>query len=59
MYPASYIPQVKGELLGKRVTAVAAGREHSLAVTSEGRVYGWGGRSDVTGRKGSKDNDLR
>lgn len=46
-----YLPErVKGELEGKHIVAVAAGREHALAVDSEGRVFGWGGREDVTGR---------
>ena len=45
-----HVAQVKGELDGRRVVAVAAGREHALAVTSEGRVYSWGGRDLVTGR---------
>ena len=45
--------QVKGQLEGKKVTAVAAGREHAMAVTSEGRVYSWGGRSDIAGREGN------
>ena len=44
--------QVKGQLVGKIVTAVAAGREHALAVTSEGRVYSWGGRPEIAGRVG-------
>lgn len=35
------------------MTAVAAGREHALAVTSEGRVYSWGGRNDIAGRDGN------
>ena len=31
-----------GALAGKTVVAIAAGREHSLALTSDGRVYAWG-----------------
>ena len=38
--------------MGKIVTAVAAGREHALAVTTEGRVYSWGGRPEIAGRVG-------
>lgn len=31
-----------GALAGKSVVAIAAGQYHSLALTSEGRVYSWG-----------------
>ena len=31
-----------GALAGKAVTAIAAGGTHSLALTSEGKVYSWG-----------------
>ena len=47
--------QVKGALEGKKVVAVAAGREHALAVTDEGRVYSWGGREVVCGRPGGAE----
>lgn len=43
--------QVEG-LEGVKVTAVAAGREHALAVTSAGHVYSWGGRNLLAGRLG-------
>ncbi|MEW5307620.1 MAG: hypothetical protein WDW36_009999 [Sanguina aurantia] len=43
--------QVEG-LGGVKVTAVAAGREHALAVTSAGQVYSWGGRNLLAGRQG-------
>lgn len=33
---------VKGALEGKKVVDVACGFNHTLAVTSEGHVYGWG-----------------
>ena len=35
--------KVGGALAGKTVTHVAAGRRHSLALTSDGEVYAWGG----------------
>jgi alpha-tubulin suppressor-like RCC1 family protein len=31
-----------GNLAGKRITSLALGRNHSLGLTSEGRVFGWG-----------------
>ncbi|KAF6255127.1 regulator of chromosome condensation 1/beta-lactamase-inhibitor protein II [Scenedesmus sp. NREL 46B-D3] len=39
-------------LLSKRITAVAAGREHGLVATSEGQVFSFGGSSAVLGRDG-------
>ena len=53
---ASCCMQVLGELQGQKVTAVAAGREHALAVTTSGHVYSWGGRREVAGR--AKGTDL-
>ncbi len=35
-----------GVLAGKTVTAIAAGTHHTLALTSEGRVYSWGLNDD-------------
>ena len=40
-------------MLGKKVLAVAAGREHALVSTSDGLVFSWGGGSDVAGRQGA------
>jgi alpha-tubulin suppressor-like RCC1 family protein len=40
-----------GVLSGKTITTMAAGAYHSLAVTSEGRVYAWG--SNVYGQLGN------
>ena len=37
--------QQSGVLAGKTVTAVVAGNNHSIALTSDGAVYGWGGNS--------------
>ncbi|MEK7954162.1 RCC1 domain-containing protein [Luteolibacter soli] len=36
---------MNGELSGKTVTDISAGQSHSLAVTTEGKVYGWGSGS--------------
>ncbi|KAG2484068.1 hypothetical protein HYH03_017088 [Edaphochlamys debaryana] len=44
---------VQGELVGKKVEAVAAGREHAVVSTADGRVYTWGGRDLLMGRTGS------
>jgi alpha-tubulin suppressor-like RCC1 family protein len=38
----SYIPIEGGALAGKRVTRIALGQNHSLAVTSEGSLLSWG-----------------
>lgn len=38
----SYVPIEGGALAGKRVTRVALGQNHSLAVTSEGSLLSWG-----------------
>ncbi|KAG1668129.1 hypothetical protein FOA52_003916 [Chlamydomonas sp. UWO 241] len=45
--------QVLGDLQGKVVTAVAAGREHAIVVTADGEAYSWGGRGPLlAGRSG-------
>ena len=31
-----------GVLAGKTITAIAAGAQHTLALTSEGKIYSWG-----------------
>jgi len=36
---------MSGVLAGKTVTAISAGSSHSLALTSEGKIYAWGGNS--------------
>lgn len=36
---------MSGVLLGKTVTSIASGTWHSLALTSEGKVYAWGSNS--------------
>lgn len=38
----SYVPIEGGALTGKRVTKIALGQNHSLAVTSEGSLLSWG-----------------
>jgi len=38
----SYVPIEGGALAGQRVTKVALGQNHSLAVTSEGSILSWG-----------------
>ncbi|KAE9380322.1 hypothetical protein N431DRAFT_324061 [Stipitochalara longipes BDJ] len=38
----SYIPIEGGALAGKKVTRIALGQNHSLAVTSEGSLLSWG-----------------
>lgn len=43
-----------GALGGKKVIQVAAGGEHSLALTSDGRVYSWGANS--SGQLGTGNN---
>lgn len=37
----------KVEGLHARVTKVACGANHSLAITSEGHLYGWGSNSNM------------
>jgi hypothetical protein len=39
-------------LTSKRITAVAAGREHALVATFEGQVFSFGGSRAVLGREG-------
>lgn len=46
---------MRGALLQKSVVAVAAGREHALVATTEGKVYSFGGGSAVLGREGPHD----
>ena len=36
-----------------QVVAVAAGREHAVVSTSDGKVFTWGGRDLLAGRKGN------
>ncbi|GIL90839.1 hypothetical protein Vretimale_16779 [Volvox reticuliferus] len=45
--------RVTGVLSGKKVEAVAAGREHAVVSTSTGEVYTWGSRDLLMGRGGS------
>ena len=33
---------MSGALLDKTVTAIAAGSEHTVALTSDGKVFAWG-----------------
>ena len=40
------VPRPLGALAGLRVTRVHAYNEHSLALTAEGYVYGWGSGSE-------------
>lgn len=47
--------QVGGQLAGKHVVAVAAGREHAVVATDDGSVYTWGGRDVIAGRAGPLD----
>jgi len=35
-------PKIVTELLGKKIIKISAGREHSLALDDEGKVYAWG-----------------
>ena len=37
-----HTPQLLGGLVGRNVIAVAAGAGHSLAVSSDGLLFGWG-----------------
>ena len=37
---------MSGALLGKRVTAIASGSNHAVAVTSDGKVFAWGYNHD-------------
>ncbi|EFJ44442.1 hypothetical protein VOLCADRAFT_64836 [Volvox carteri f. nagariensis] len=51
----AYKPKlVSGELAAKRVVeAVAAGREHAVVSTADGKVFTWGGRELLIGREGN------
>lgn len=40
-------------LIGKHIVSVAVGRQHGLAVSTEGYVYSWGGTNLVSGRDGN------
>ncbi|MES2922712.1 MAG: HYR domain-containing protein [Verrucomicrobiota bacterium] len=47
--PNSSVPvavDISGALAGKTVVSIAAGTNHSLVLSSEGRVYAWGSNSD-------------
>ena len=50
-YPYPVAVDMTGALLGKTVVALAAGYEHSLALTSDGGLYAWG--SNVAGELGT------
>ena len=50
-YPYPVAVDMTGALLGKTVVALAAGYEHSLALTSDGGIYAWG--SNVAGELGT------
>ena len=41
----SYVCIEGGALMGKKVTAVALGQNHSIAVSSEGELFSWGTNS--------------
>ncbi|GLI71601.1 hypothetical protein VaNZ11_016865 [Volvox africanus] len=45
--------RVAGALSGLKVEVVAAGREHAVVSTADGKVFTWGGRSLLRGREGS------
>lgn len=46
-----------GTLAGKTITAIAAGDQHSLALTSEGKVFAWGSNSfDQLGTEALQDS---
>ncbi|KAG2451726.1 hypothetical protein HYH02_003506 [Chlamydomonas schloesseri] len=45
--------RVGGVLAGHKVEAVAAGREHAVVSSAEGKVFTWGGRDLLLGRSGS------
>ena len=47
-----------GVLARKRVVAIAAGYNHSLALTSDGRVYAWGINSGRLGNNSTTDSTL-
>jgi alpha-tubulin suppressor-like RCC1 family protein len=46
--PTPVAVNMTGVLAGKTVTAIAAGNTHSLALTSDGRVFAWGGGARPT-----------
>lgn len=49
--PPFYERRVKNprlvEGLGKKVKKIACGANHSLAITEDGRLYGWGSNSSM------------
>ncbi|GLC45365.1 hypothetical protein PLESTB_000314600 [Pleodorina starrii] len=45
--------RVAGALTGQKVEVVAAGREHAVVATADGKVFTWGGRELLLGRTGS------
>ncbi|NBV23791.1 MAG: cell wall anchor protein, partial [Proteobacteria bacterium] len=48
-----------GVLAGKTVTAIAAGSGHSLALTSDGKVFAWGsGTSSQLGNNATADSSV-
>jgi alpha-tubulin suppressor-like RCC1 family protein len=48
-----------GALAGKTISAIAAGDEHSLALTAEGKVFAWGSNSfDQLGTEAWQDSSV-
>jgi alpha-tubulin suppressor-like RCC1 family protein len=53
-----FVPQLLNELKDENITDVCCGRRHSLALTSNGKVYAWG--SNEFGQIGSeRDNEFQ